>query len=226
MKTRVLSLVYFLVGILAIILGSLDSFLPGFIAKALIIPVLITILIVNINPLKNLSHKLMVAGLLFSCAGDIALEFTGVNAFMFIQGLIFFLIAHLMYLTVFFRAPGKNVIFGERIWFLIPVLIFGFGLVYYLYDDLGTMRLPVIAYTIVILAMLSGAINRIGKVNLTSYYLILAGAVLFVISDSAIAVNKFSHHFAGSGIVVMSTYVLAQYLIVFGYIKQSLQKTL
>lgn len=219
MKTKVLSVLYFLTGILSVILGNQDSFIPGFIAKALIIPLLITLLIVNINPLKNLSHKLMVAGLLFSCAGDIVLEFTEMNAFMFIQGLIFFLLAHVMYLTVFFRTPGKNVIFGNRIWFLVPVLVYGIGLGCYLYNDLGSMRLPVIVYTIVILTMLSGAINRIEKVNSTSYYLVLAGAILFVISDSAIALNKFGHSFTGSGIFVMSTYVFAQYLIILGYIK-------
>ena len=82
------------------------------------------------------------------------------------------------------------------------------------------MRLPVIIYAAVILTMLSGAINRIEKVNRKSYYLVLAGAVLFVISDSSIAINKFSHQFESSGIVIMSTYIVAQYLIVAGYISQ------
>ena len=82
------------------------------------------------------------------------------------------------------------------------------------------MRLPVILYTIVILAMLAGAINRIEKVKKVSYSLVLAGAILFVISDSVIAYNKFVHQFDTSGIVIMSTYVSAQYLIVAGYIIQ------
>jgi uncharacterized membrane protein YhhN len=82
------------------------------------------------------------------------------------------------------------------------------------------MRIPVIIYAAVILTMLSGAINRLEKVNRKSYYLVLAGAILFVISDSSIAVNKFSHQFESSGIVIMSTYIVAQYLIVAGYISQ------
>jgi uncharacterized membrane protein YhhN len=93
-------------------------------------------------------------------------------------------------------------------------------LVSFLYDDLADMRLPVIAYAIVILTMLAGAINRIEKVKTESYYLVLTGAILFVISDSVIAVNKFSHQFKSSGIFIMSTYVIAQYLIVTGYIFQ------
>jgi uncharacterized membrane protein YhhN len=93
-------------------------------------------------------------------------------------------------------------------------------LVLYLYQDLKEMKLPVILYAIVILLMLSGAINRIDKVNKKSFLLVLAGAILFVVSDSAIAINKFSIKFEYSGIVIMSTYIVAQYLIITGYIDQ------
>ena len=103
---------------------------------------------------------------------------------------------------------------------MLPVIIYGVVLVSYLYSDLNDMRLPVILYAIVILTMLTGAINRIDKVKKGSYYLVLFGAILFVISDSSIAVNKFSHHFESSGFVIMSTYIVAQYLIVTGYIYQ------
>lgn len=82
------------------------------------------------------------------------------------------------------------------------------------------MRIPVIIYTVIILIMLSGAINRMEKVNKSSFYLVLTGAILFVISDSAIAVNKFSFAFAYSSIIIMSTYAAAQLLIVLGYVKQ------
>jgi uncharacterized membrane protein YhhN len=68
--------------------------------------------------------------------------------------------------------------------------------------------------------LLTGAINRIDKVKRVSYYLGLTGAILFVISDSAIAIDKFSHQFKSSGFVIMSTYIVAQYLIVAGYIYQ------
>jgi uncharacterized membrane protein YhhN len=92
----------------------------------------------------------------------------------------------------------------------------------YLYAGLAEMKLPVILYAIIILTMLTAAINRIDKVNKISYYLVLSGAILFVISDSSIAIAKFSHPFKSSGIVIMSTYVVAQYLIVIGYIAQTM----
>jgi len=158
----------------------------------------------------------------FSWAGDIALEFNG----MFIPGLLFFLVAHLMYLWVFTSTPGKNSILSSRVYLLITVLIFGIGLIVFLYNDLGKMRIPVILYAVVILLMLSGAINRIEKVNRKSYRFVLAGAILFVISDSFIAINKFSMPFECSSIVIMTTYVFAQFLIIQGYVEEIADKGL
>ena len=89
-----------------------------------------------------------------------------------------------------------------------------------LYNDLGAMRIPVILYAVVILSMLGAAINRLGKVNKSSYYLVLAGAILFLISDSAIAINKFTYKFEFSSIVIMLTYVTGQFLIITGFIRQ------
>ena len=219
-RTKVLSLVYFLIGSVFIGLQDQPSFFPGLVTKTLIIPMLIIILIVNIRPLSNRLYWLMLAGLFFSWAGDVILEFYHRSGDLFIPGLVCFLLAHVMYLTVFLITPGKNSILHNRFYLAIPVLLYGAGLVYYLYNDLGSMRFPVILYAIVILTMLMSAINRIEKVNHVSFYLVLSGAILFVISDSAIAINKFSHPFESSGVMIMSTYIIAQFLIIVGYIKQ------
>jgi uncharacterized membrane protein YhhN len=220
MRYPVVSIIYFLIGIIAIILLEQPSFYPGFTAKALIIPVLVILFIINLNPFSNRLHWLMIAGLLFSWAGDITLEFTGSNQNYFIIGLVCFFLAHIMYLTVFIITPGNNTLLTKRYYLLLPVLVYGIVLVTWLYNDLADMKAPVIVYTIAILSMLSGAINRKYKVNAKSFSLVLTGAILFVISDSAIAVNKFIHAFDSSGIVIMSTYIAAQYLIVTGYIFQ------
>jgi uncharacterized membrane protein YhhN len=220
MKNRVISALYFLIGIIAIILLDQPSFYPGFIAKSLIIPSLMILIVVNFNLVANKLHLYLFAGLFFSWVGDMTLEFTRINEIFFVIGLICFLLAHLMYLVVFLKTPGKNIILTKKAYLLIPVIIYGIVLVTYLYNDLAEMRIPVILYAAVILSMLAAAINRKDKVNVASFYMVLAGAVLFVISDSTIAVNKFSHHFDFSGIVIMATYIVAQYLIVSGYVCQ------
>jgi uncharacterized membrane protein YhhN len=220
MKTKIVSVIYFLAGFLFIVLGKQSYFSTAIVLKALIIPILMILFRINLNSTINHLDKLMFAGLFFSWAGDVILEFSHRNDDLFIPGLVCFLLAHIMYLTVFFTTPGKNIILRNRVYLLIPVLIYGIGFVYYLYNDLAEMRLPVILYSIVILTMLVGAINRLEKVNRTSYYMVLTGAILFVLSDSSIAINKFGHPFESSGLLIMSTYIVAQYLIIAGYIKQ------
>jgi len=47
----------------------------------------------------------------------------------------------------------------------------------------------------------------------------LLGAILFIISDSVLAINKFYEPFSAAGIIIMLTYAFAQMLIVLGVIK-------
>jgi uncharacterized membrane protein YhhN len=220
MKKTVITTLYFLIGLLFLFIQSQPWSLIVFLIKALIIPALMGLFIISLNPLSDRLHRYMFTGLFFSWAGDVILELANHYPGLFTPGLICFLVAHIMYFTVFFSTRGRNSILRNRIWLLLPVAIYGVALVSFLYKDLGSMRLPVIIYAIVILTMLSAAINRKEKVNLLSYRMVLTGAILFVISDSAIAVSRFSYKFDSSGILIMSTYILAQYLIVTGYIKQ------
>ncbi len=220
MRTLVLSIIFFTIGILFLLTENYPSFPVALILKTLMIPALALIFIINLKPGDNFLHKFMLAGLFFSWAGDIILEIPEETADLFIPGLISFLLAHVMYLTTFFMTRGENFINKRGIWLLLPVLLFGTGIISYLHNHVGDMMIPVIIYTVVILAMLTGAINRLKKVIALSYWLVLSGAILFLISDSALAINKFGHPFPGSSVLIMTTYLLAQYLIITGYIRQ------
>ncbi len=90
------------------------------------------------------------------------------------------------------------------------------GLFYVLYPNLKSFTIPVILYVIVISLMAIFALNRKNRVTPSSFKLIFLGAVLFVISDSFIALNKFLIQIPYNGVWVMLTYMLAQYLIAEG----------
>ena len=75
------------------------------------------------------------------------------------------------------------------------MVLYGWGILCLLSDGLGDMKLPVTIYTVVILSMLLAAINREKKVNRQSFLLVLAGAILFILSDSLIAINRFEQPF-------------------------------
>jgi uncharacterized membrane protein YhhN len=217
-KNIIISVIYLLVFVLFMMADNLESWVPGFILKSLIIPVLIILFLANIKIKGNRLHILMLAGLFFSWAGDVLLEVPKEYSDLFVPGLLSFMVAQAMYLTAFFTAPGPNIIKRKPL-LAAPALVFGGVLVYFLSPGLGAMKIPVLIYATVILTMLSGAINRYEKTNRLSYWLVLAGAILFVLSDSGIAYSKFFHRFDGSSWFIMSTYVAAQYLIVVGYLK-------
>lgn len=223
MKNSILSILYFLTAALFIIVRFQESFVPGFIFKALIIPVLMTLFLANEKVKGNRLNLFMLTGLLFSWGGDVLLEVPEEYGDFFIPGLLSFMIAQAMYLTIFFTTPGPNIIKKKPI-LVLPVLIYGAVLIYFLSPVLGMMKIPVLLYATIIMTMLCGAVNRYKKVNKVSYWLVLAGAILFVFSDSGIAFSKFIHPFGGSSLFIMSTYVAAQYLIVIGYLLQSRQR--
>lgn len=220
MKTIVTTACYFTISIIFIIYRTMASPLIALILKALIIPVLMILLIMNIRTIWNNYHTMILLALVFSWFGDILLEVPVKYADLFIPGLISFLLAHVMYLTVFFTTKGDNFILKKRGYLFIPVALYGILLLCVLHSSLGQMKLPVTIYTVVILTMVCGAINRYGMVNFRSWLFVLIGAIFFLLSDSGIAINKFFHQFYRSQLLIMSTYVAAQYLIVMGYIWQ------
>ena len=224
MKTRILSIIYFVIGTLFIISHYCHNSTVAFITKVLIIPPLMVIFILNLKAEGDRLHKFMFAGLFFSWIGDVLLEIPGGGDIMFMAGLGGFLLSLLMYAFVFFTTPGKNEVFHGRFYLLIPVLLYGIAMGLYLNNYLGEMRLPVIVYETAMITMLAGAVSRIGKVNRTSYQMVLAGAILFIISDSVLAVNKFVQPVSLSTLIIMGTYITAQWLITIGYIKQFRQK--
>jgi len=194
---------------------------PGIIVKALIIPILLLIYFSRIRQSVNKFHRIIISALVFSWGGDVLLQLTSFNDSFFLAGLGSFLVAQLMYLLAFFTTPGRNrIIFGPGAWILLPIIAYGTGLLLYLWDGLEDMKIPVTVYAIVILTMLTAAFNRAGKVNRMSYLLVLIGAILFVLSDSMIAINNFKVEFSLARIAIMTTYITAQYLIITGCLKQ------
>jgi len=130
------------------------------------------------------------------------------------------LITQFIYMLAFLITPGKNTLFFKKFYLVILVALYGWCIIWLLSDGLGEMKLPVTVYTVVILAMLLAAINRQKKVNRQSFLLVLAGAILFVVSDSMIAVNRFTQPFELARIAIMSSYITSQYLIAVGCARQ------
>ena len=175
-------------------------------AKAATTSLLLMIAIVTPQPVRPFYQVAIVAGLLFSLAGDI---FLMLPADRFLAGLVSFLIAHLWYSSAF-----ASVMTG---WFLswqgLPVLLFAGGIYWLLRPHLGTMQLPVLFYMAIITLMAWLAVTLFVQRGELWTLLAAGGAILFVISDATLALNRFRKPFGSAQLIVLGTYYLAQWLI-------------
>lgn len=185
------------------------------ITKYLMMPMLLLHVIFNAQ--KKMQEVLfLIVALLFCWFGDIFLMYTAENDNYFLFGLAAFLIAHVFYIFSFRKLRKSDQKSNFKMGYAIPVLIYSGGLMAYVIPHLGNMLIPVIAYAIVISIMVLAALMRMGKTTSYSFSFVLYGAILFVISDSIIAVNKFTSPITNAGLFIMVTYIMAQYLIVNG----------
>ena len=145
-------------------------------------------------------------GLLWSLIGDLLLE---VPVDLFILGLGAFLLAHLCFLCAYWDDTHRPA------WpALILATVLGLGVFSLLASQgLGPLRVPVALYALAISAMLWRAWARLGVVSRRSAGFGAFGALLFVLSDSLIGVNRFVLPFAGADLAIILSYWLGQLAI-------------
>lgn len=184
------------------------------------------ILLIYHTGLRGRFSKRIGIGLIAGLGGDICLMFDHINEDFFIYGLVFFLIGHISYANAFYLDYKINTTVYKKhtkqaiIGFSLFSITFCAGL----WSYLGTMKIPVILYATAISLMCIMAAGRFNRVNSLSYKIIFYGAILFVISDSVLAIDRFVYSFQFSGVIIMSTYMAAQYLITFGNIERKMKK--
>ena len=186
-----------------------------YVTKPLLMPLLVVYFIFNARSFISSLEKWIVLALLFSWAGDVLLMFESMNGIFFIFGLVAFLIAHIFYILFYENVIRKEGL-KKNYWWFLPVIIFYVSLIYILSPHLGDMKLPVRIYGIVISYMLIQALQTGRIKDLGAATLMISGAVLFITSDSVLAINKFYESFEYAGIAIMLTYGIAQLLIILG----------
>ncbi len=172
------------------------------------------------------TQNTLLIALVFSWIGDVILLFTELGEIYFILGLVSFLTAHIIYCVLFNKQnrirKKQNkpfFIFGS-----VLIAIYLIGMVSFLMPHLGELQIPVSVYASVISIMLLFAFNGFLVWEKPGNALVFLGALLFVISDSILAVNKFYAPIPKSSFFIMLTYLLAQYLIVVGILKLNPKK--
>jgi len=170
------------------------------------------------NGINSSLKKWIIAALLFSVTGDSLLMLANDQELYFVLGLAAFLIAHIFYILCFHSIRTIEGIAGK--WYVaIIVAIYYFLIIHFLLPHLGALKYPVILYGLVISFMLLIAMHLYELKDAATAKFLLTGAVLFVVSDSVLAINKFYQPTAWGGWVVMITYVMAQWMLVQGVVR-------
>lgn len=230
--------IYFAIGLVEVFSEATGNEAVRFFSKPLLMIVLVALYVQAVAGKWNKVHKLITAAFAFSWVGDVALMFVGnsgetvmglpKNPNFFLVGLGGFMITHVLYAVAFTHVSNKQTkaILPGRFWVVVPLFIYMAAflsvLVPAIYENELTKPFlaPVLVYSTAIATMVLLSMNRYHRVNDKSFALVFCGALLFMFSDTLIAVNKFIHPFASSGIFIMILYIAGQYLIGKGCLAQ------
>ncbi len=183
---------------------------------------MITLILYFLSAVKGVKFKdktLFIFAMICALLGDTFLIFQAQNPLFFMLGLGAFLLMQIGYSLYFNREIKfkKSLLFHAPYW-MIFVIIYDLMLYINVSENSGNLKGAILAYTICIATMMLSAINRFGQISQNSFRWVFFGALFFLISDSILAVNKFASPVSNAGFWIMSTYTLAQYLIVRGVV--------
>ncbi len=151
----------------------------------------------------------IIVGLVFSLAGDILLMLPGD---LFLNGLISFALAHVIYTFAFVNVGG----FYSNWKAAIPLLLFGIFMATVLWQGLQDdgMLIPAMVYLVIILVMAWQSFGQWRQTGETRSWLAFIGAMLFIASDSLLAINRWIYDLENlAPILILGTYYPAQWLI-------------
>jgi uncharacterized membrane protein YhhN len=223
MKIRTqFTLFYALLAIFEIV-SEIYRFLPGiYTAKPLLMVSLGTFAFFQFKGKIRSNQSVYLAGAFFACLGDIFLMLKGAN--LFLPGLGSFLIMQWFYIFLFSNDVRKPVLRLQSIIYAVPYLLFTAGLLWVLlpaisHNPVLTTAITIYAISIATMGWMSALRSQSNHTG--SFLYVLVGAIFFIISDGLIAIGKFLTPIPNSALMVMSTYALAQYLIMMGLLKSA-----
>ena len=160
---------------------------------------------------KGVAGQCLALGFIAAALGDFFLDY-GQRDGLFIQALLAFLVNQWLFAAGFYRLSG-----GVWHWpRSVPVLIYSVLLALWIVPMATGLYVPVAIYLLSLLVMGLCAARvepRVGPLWL--------GAMLFVLADSLIGINKFASAFAHSTLIIVSVYFSGQSLIAWGLLKRA-----
>ncbi|TFF83972.1 lysoplasmalogenase, partial [Candidatus Thorarchaeota archaeon] len=211
--------VFWVFAIVSLVLRAVaeDRVRKEIVAAIKMVPALVGLALILTVPLStSLFHYLLAGALVFCALGDIAMEYDVV------PGLGLFLVAQILFTVNFLQ---QTLALGTA---LVPIAIFAVsmgGLLIYiaLYRRYlasaetqlePRMLTAVTVYAFAIsLTLGTSILFWLSATGVVLGWVLPLGSLLFVISDSVIGIAVFHHHMRGEGVIILTTYYSAIFLI-------------
>jgi uncharacterized membrane protein YhhN len=179
--------------------------------KSLLSSLFIFAAVVQFHPIPPY-YRFLLIGMIFCLGGDVFLALPGKKMFLF--GLVSFLVGHVFYAAAFYNTAGFNPWTG--IGLAISALA-GAGVFLWLRPHLGSMKIPVIFYILVITAMVVGAWSMVGAGELKPAGRMVAfvGALAFYVSDIFVARQRFLKTEFINRLIGLPLYYGGQFMLAF-----------
>lgn len=203
MKTHKYTVIYISAAVAFLLLLALD--VSGIVRTLLKAIPVSTLTVLVLRETRGFPRIGLSGALIGSVCGDVFLDLPYHGLFLF--GLVSFLVGHVFYATLFFR-------FAQRPDGVEKAGITGLAafaaLMMWLFRNIDPgLYPPVVIYIVVIIAMSIGAL-----LVPASNRLLFWGALLFILSDVILAVNKFLIAIPVGRLINISIYFIAQYMLI------------
>lgn len=220
MKSKTWLIFFAICGVIEVFAEATNNRALVLISKPLLTPLLAGFAYFKANENGSKAPIALFGALLFSLLGDVILLFASGNETYFLMGLVAFLIGHIFYIALNLgNAIPIKIGARELVWFVPMLAMTGFLLVKVTSTASG-LAVPIIAYSSILCTLyFTGLLTR-NNLQPKHWQVLFAGIVLFIASDSMIAINRFIAPFEGAGVAIMATYIIAQYLLVLGNISR------
>jgi len=211
-QSTYLLLLYAFVALVNIVGNTLDIAILVYCSKPLLMSLLLFFYWKNRKEVELKFQRLIRFGLIFAFLGDVFLLFEGTQ--FFLLGLSCFFVTHIAYTTAFgLRIKPVKL---KTVLMTLPFVLYYVLMSYFLWERLpADFKIPVLLYSTMISAMAIVGVLFAAQLHSPKSYYLIVGVVLFVISDSCIAFDKFTDlAVPAPRFSIMSTYILAQLSIV------------
>lgn len=155
--------------------------------------------------------------LLFSFLADVIL-ITDKLIFV-VAGMFLFILTKICYSIIYSYRTKFDI--DRLLPFLAVTLLYCLFIMYFLYEGIGKLYIPVVLYTFISVVMTKMAYLRYKRVSTKSYRFVFLGAILFIISETSMSFYNFYKPLPYTNTTVLLTYGLSQYFSIRGILLQN-----